>query len=77
MGEENKMVAKDGAEEPSKDEKFSFSAMELFDQNKQLDVGPDGKTIWSVATKYHKSDDWTNSVGTMAQEWDPSPFRLQ
>ena len=57
LDKENETVAKDGAEEPSKDEKFSFLAMESFDQNKRLDVGPDGQTIWSVDTEYRESDD--------------------
>ena len=77
MDEENKTVAKDGAEEPSKDENFSFSAMESFDQNTRLDVGPNVQTILSFDTEYRKSDDWSDSVGTIAQEWDPSRFRMQ
>ena len=77
LDEENKAVAKDGAEEPSKDEKFSFLAMESNDQNKRTDTDEDGQTVWSVETDYRNTDNWNESqVGTISEEWDPSPFHM-
>ena len=70
-------VVKVGTEEPSKDKKFSFLAMESNDQNKQMDIDEDDQTVWSVETEYRNTNDWSESqVGTIAEEWDPSPFRM-
>ena len=51
--------------------------MESVDLKKRMNVGPDGQTIWSVDTEYRESDSWTDPVGTIAQEWDLSPFHVQ
>ena len=67
MDEEIKTVAKEGVEEPSKEKKFSFFAMESVDLNKQMDVGPDEQTIWSVDTENRESNSWTDPLGTITQ----------
>ena len=34
--------------------------------------------MWSVKTEYRNIDDWSKSqFGTIAQEWDPSPYWIQ
>ena len=78
MNKENEMVAKVGTEEPSEEEKLSFLAMESNDQDKQTDIDVDGFTMLSVVTEYRNTDDWSKSqYGTVAQEWDPSLYRIR
>ena len=73
------MVFHEEVEEPVEAEKFkSFEEME-FPRSERLGVSPDRQTVYSMDSQYNDSDSWSDyeQVGLMAQEWDPSPFRMR